>query len=288
MLCRRLMQVRSCSSSNTTLINMACPVVYLGEFSDSNFSSRVQQKVQSQLRDTQIEVRRPSIAPVYANIATNSVQAQAAEEAAATRSPTAIQLQSKAQVIVDVATIFPPREIAFFLLHIFFEYAQTNYFYVDERFLRLRLREFYSSPLRLDSSHAPWVCTLLMMFAIGTQFAHLESHTDSSNDSGEASDQQHNSTGKNDHEVGLSFYHAACRLIPDVIADASIESVQAFLLLGVYALPVDAAGLSCTYFGIAIKIATQNGMHRNFTKSLDERQVELRRRIFWTAVTLER
>lgn len=144
----------------------------------------------------------------------------------------------------------------------------------------MQLQRFYSSSLELDNTDSSWVCTVLMMFAIGTQFAHLASR--------EGDGQQSMATSGTDDEIGRSFYHAACRLIPDAIADASITSIQAFLLLGVYTLPVDAATLSCTYLGIAIRIAVQSGMHRNLTKSLDARQVELRRRIFWTAVTLER
>lgn len=52
--------------------------------------------------------------------------------------------------------------------------------------------------------------------------------------------------------------------------------------------PVDAAGLSCTYLGIAIKIATQNGMHLKYDKHLEPREMEMRRRIWWTVYTLER
>lgn len=44
---------------NTTIpvLMLTHHVVYLGEFSDSNFSMRVQQKLQSQLRNTALEVR---------------------------------------------------------------------------------------------------------------------------------------------------------------------------------------------------------------------------------------
>lgn len=125
-----------------------------------------------------------------------------------------------------------------------------------------------------------------MMFAVGTQFAHLSSMPDEHGPAELSTGQE--DTHSADDAVVLAFYHSAARLIPDVIAAASIDSVQAFLLLGVYALPIDAAGLSCTYLGIAIRIATQNGMHRRYHKNLEPRQVELRNRIWWTAFTLER
>lgn len=89
--------------------------------------------------------------------------------------------------------------------------------------------------------------------------------------------------------VGLVFYRVACRLIPDVILAASHESAQAFLLLAIYALPVSTGGLSYTYFGLAMKMAIQNGMHRKCSEgNCDIRTIELRNRLFWTIYTLER
>ena len=125
------------------------------------------------------------------------------------------------------------------------------------------------------------------MFAIGTQFAHLSSREGQADASKTRNVELDNSASPDD-DVALTFYHAAISLIPDVISLASIESVQAFLLLGVYALPVDAAGLSFTYFGIAIKMAIQNGMHRKYHKGMDARTIELRNRIWWTTYTLEK
>ncbi|EON68772.1 hypothetical protein W97_08030 [Coniosporium apollinis CBS 100218] len=189
-------------------------------------------------------------------------------------------------MIVDATASFPPAGIAYFLFDVFFDYAQTNYSYVDECSLRQKLQDFYTLTPVLGTHDAPWICTVLMMFAVGTQFAHLSSrpHEHHSVELSTGQEDAHSA----DDAVVLTFYHSASRLIPDVIAAASIDSVQAFLLLGVYALPIDAAGLSCTYLGIAIRIATQNGMHRRYHKYLEPRQIELRNRIWWTAFTLER
>ena len=174
-----------------------------------------------------------------------------------------------------------------FLVDVFFEYAQTNYSYVDEQSLRRKLDSFSSQPRPLASTDASWVCTILMVFAVGTQFADLsslEGRKDILTTRNGISDSQTSP----DDEVALTFYRAAIALIPDVISLASIESVQAFLLLGVFALPIDACGLSFTYFGIAIKMAVQNGMHRKYSLNLDARTIELRNRIWWTAYTLEK
>lgn len=92
---------------------------------------------------------------------------------------------------------------------------------------------------------------------------------------------------QNDH-IGLELYRFSCRLIPDLITIASVETVQAFLLLGVYTLPIDSSGLAYTFYGIAIKMAIQNGMHRKFTgDNLDPETVEIRNRLWWSAYSLE-
>ncbi|KAF9629126.1 hypothetical protein BFW01_g10329 [Lasiodiplodia theobromae] len=249
---------RATSEDEDFTINPVSPTsaLYSGELSHSNFSLRLQQRVERRLNEAVPELQGRPDAPAD--------------------SPSAIKLRSQASVVIDAVSSFPPAEVAAFLADVFFKFAQTNYSYVDEQTLRQKLGRFYSLSPEIDINDAPWVCTILMIFAIGTQFAHLSSSAEDGTDHGA------------DDILALEFYHKASGLISDVIAVASIESVQAFLLLGVYTLPIDAAGLSCTYLGIAIKIATQNGMHRKHHKTLASRQVELRRRLWWTAYTLER
>jgi len=199
----------------------------------------------------------------------------------------ASRLHTRPSTIVEAAKVLPPREVANFLVETFFEYAQTNYFYVDEQSLRQKFDSFYSHPQPLSPEDAAWLCTLLMLFATGTQFAHLTSQA-RQDDASRTSDLDLAVVSSPDDEAALNFYYAAITLIPDVISLASIDSVQAFLLLGMYTLPVDAAGLSFTYLGIAIKMAVQNGMHRRYHKGMDARTIEIRNRIWWTTYTLEK
>lgn len=148
------------------------------------------------------------------------------------------------------------------------------------------MNDFYSSAISLGIDDAPWVCIVLMMFAVGTQFAHLDkTHYGGLSDADAVVGAMMGST---DDALALAFYRKAAFLVPDMMTLASLESVQAFILLGVYTLPVDPGGLSCTYFGIAIRLATQNGMHLKRQKCRDPVELELRRRIWWTACTLER
>lgn len=208
-------------------------------------------------------------------------------ETAVEESNPSTHLLSRDAVVLEAVSLFPPAHSALILLNVFFEFAQTNYFYVDEETLRQRLDQFYSSSARVGINDAPWVCTALMVFALGMQFAHLYQPSSRSSCGG-LMREAYSVCQTMDDALALTFYRKASNMIPDILAMASLESIQAFLLLGIYVLPVDPAGLSCTYFGIAIKVATQSNMHHKSGDELSAREAELRKRVWWTAYTLER
>ncbi|RDW68986.1 Zn(II)2Cys6 transcription factor [Aspergillus mulundensis] len=188
------------------------------------------------------------------------------------------QLQSSTHLVSAAVSHLPPRSITEFLLSMFFKYATLNVFYIEESWIKERVARCYNSAAVYSLADTPWVCSLFAVLAIGTQVAHMEG------EQAEAED----STLCSEDSVGLSLYHTACRLIPDVLLVASHESVQAFLLLALYALPVSTGGLSYSYLGIAVKMAIQNGMHRKYTGEGDPHIIETRNRIFWTACTMDR
>lgn len=196
----------------------------------------------------------------------------------------ATQLQSPASTVFTVLQSLPPRHVIEFLVQIYFQYAQTNSFFIEKNWLQEKLSAIHDRPSGITSDDAGWICSVLMVLAIGTQFAHMESEP-----SEPIEDSTYQSHTPSEHDVGVNFYHMACRLIPDVIAVASLESVQACLLLAHYALPLDTQGLAYTYLGLAVKVAIQNGMHRKYTgKEFDAHTVETRNRLWWTAYTLEK
>ncbi|KAL5357120.1 fungal-specific transcription factor domain-containing protein [Aspergillus floccosus] len=192
----------------------------------------------------------------------------------------ATDLQSSSSCVASATTYFPPRPIAEFLTDTFLQYAQTNYFYFDERVFREKMDFYYSIDRPLVIDDAGWICSLLMTFAIGTQFAYMQTAPPQGNPP--------SSRDIPDDRIGLELYRFSCRLIPDLITTASVETVQAFLLLGVYTLPIDTAGLAYTYYGLAIKMAIQNGMHRRLVApTIPPAIVEWRNRLWWTAYSLE-
>ncbi|KAJ5729478.1 uncharacterized protein N7483_003986 [Penicillium malachiteum] len=196
----------------------------------------------------------------------------------------ATHLQSSVHVITEAITHLPPRQIAEFLVGIFFKYTEVNSFYAERSWIQMKLTICYKYATEYTTGDIPWVCSIFAILAIGTQMAHMEEHK-SRPDSSIPEDV----AACSEDSIGLEFYRVACRLVPDVILAASYESVQAFLLLATYALPVSTGGLSYTYFGLAMKMAIQNGMHRRYIgHDCDTRTLELRNRLFWTVYTIER
>lgn len=176
----------------------------------------------------------------------------------------------------------PPRDIAEFLVHVFFRHAESNYFYVDRAWLLDVLDVFYNDPNRLVAKDAGKVSIALAIFAIGTQYAYL----DSLNPSGSSNP---GGMSFSEDEVGTMFFEQAAKLLPEVIQISSLESVQACLLLGLYCLPLDASGLAYTYFNLAIKLAIVNGMHRKYSgDEFDEVTIETKNRVWWTLYVVEK
>ncbi|CAJ0551621.1 Ff.00g056000.m01.CDS01 [Fusarium sp. VM40] len=249
-----------CASIDTA--STAC-----AEFSHHGFSERVQRKVKDKLDG-------------FGHQDSNTETAVSGKAASS-------YILSRDNAVLEAVSLFPPAPSALVLLRVFFEFAQTNYFYIDEETLRSRLDQFYSCPTRVGIDDAPWVAVALMMFSLGTQFSHLH-QSSARGSSRELMRDAYDICQTMDDTIASTFYRKAANLIPDIIAMDSIESVQAFLLFGIYVLPVDPAGLSCTYFGIAIKVATQFNIHQRSPEDMSRREVELRKRVWWTAYALER
>ncbi|KAL6249524.1 hypothetical protein RBB50_003377 [Rhinocladiella similis] len=120
---------------------------------------------------------------------------------------------------------------------------------------------------------------ILSVFAVGTQYAHLQP----------SSKERNEINSKLESELGSSFYQKAARMLPDLIHLGSLESVQACLVLGLYSLPVDACGLGYIYLNLAIRLAQQNGMHRQDSDHIFSPQLsQIRKEVWWTAYCMEK
>lgn len=145
----------------------------------------------------------------------------------------------------------------------------------------------YENPSLLSSKDTGTVCSLLIVLAIGTQYAYLDS--ESSREMSHAKSLGIEKSPFSEDDVGRMFFQKASKLIPDLITVASLESVQACLLIGLYTLPLDTSGLSYIYLNLAVKLGIQNGMHRKCVgDGFPAVTVELRNRVWWTAFAVER
>ncbi|KAJ5392953.1 transcriptional regulator family: Fungal Specific TF [Penicillium sp. CMV-2018d] len=230
---------------------------YSGEFSHWNFSQKLRRKMSCQIDQIDSRVKeywRPT------------------------------QLQSSPEIMMETMVHLPPRPIADFLINMFFKYAEINSFYIERKWIEEKVSLCYSSTTTYTAIDFPWVCSVFVVLAIGTQVAHMEDEKPKPD-----SEVTEELNLCSEDSVGLVFYHAACKFIPDVLLVASHESVQVFLLLATYSLPVSTGGLAYTYYGLAMKMAIQNGMHRQYQgDNCDSRTIEIRNRLFWTAYTVEK
>lgn len=233
---------------------------YSGEFSHWNFSMRLKSYVEQQLQGT------------TGSDAVNQFQVLDYWRAH--------HLKSRDSSMKSILNSLPGKDVALFLVSKFCQYAQTTTFFVDEEWVRERINALYQHNVVLSSDDACWLCSTLMVLAVGTQFAHMPQNTPSHGEGGIESVAD---------AVGISFYQQAADLIPDVIAIASVDSVQAFLLLAHYALPLDAHGVAYTYLGLALRMAIQNGMHRKYLgNEFDAYTLDLRNRLWWSTYRLEK
>ncbi|KZF24287.1 hypothetical protein L228DRAFT_275586 [Xylona heveae TC161] len=259
---------------------------YSGEFSHWSFGERIQRRINEWAREADSEVMISHPGTFILERFPADIKKGTSEDDQIKEFWRATKLQSHANIVPEIVESFPPPQVAHFLIQTFLKFCETNYYLVDDIWLYEKLDLCYSRPETLNNDDAGMVCVILAIFAIGTQYAHIQS---GSQQDGSREDDSVDSGNSAEDDIGLTFYRLACKLVPDVITLASLESVQAFLLLGVYTLPIDTGGLCYTYLGIALKMAIQNGMHRRYTGGggLDPRRVELRNRLWWSAYAME-
>ncbi|RAQ76622.1 fungal specific transcription factor [Aspergillus flavus] len=233
---------------------------YSGEFSYWNFSMRIKHQIEHQTRRSLAQHTHNADQRVF-----EYWRAQ--------------QLRSGQSHLSAAISSCPPRQIARFLANTFFKYAETHYFFVQKRWFFENLNVLYSDPGSFGRKGAAVISILLTVFAVGTQYAYLDSPSHNTTSDGDFSED----------DIGATFYQNAVRLLPEIIESSCLESVQACLLFGFYSLPIDASGLGYIYINLAVRLAMQNGMHRKCKNDVfNPDMIETRNRVWWTAYSLER
>lgn len=173
---------------------------------------------------------------------------------------------------------FPPQPVAEFLLSVCIDHGTDSFFYFDQAQFLADVKEFYAdsgSPLRSDST---FVCMAHAALALGSQWTTLAKPEHSEG-----------SLMQEDGDPGRIFYNEARALIPDIMDRPSIRCVQAPYIIGVYLLPSSAIGSSYMYMGIALRKALALDLHQDTDDPLlNEKEKEIRRRVWWALYALER
>lgn len=172
----------------------------------------------------------------------------------------------------------PPRNVTDFLVDVFFHAVEANYYYMDREEFRTRLGAYYSSSTCTDSDPS-FLCLVLMVLAMGSQFAELQAPRKP----GPLGPRMGGSG------PGTVFYLKAKALLSDVVTQCSLESIQTCFLMGLFLLPSNISDLSYVYHGMALKMAISAGLHRRISGvNLDQKITSVRNRLWWSLYTSER
>ncbi|KAJ5370973.1 uncharacterized protein N7496_007065 [Penicillium cataractarum] len=173
---------------------------------------------------------------------------------------------------------FPPQPVADFLLSVFTKHATDTFFYFDQAQLIGEIEEFYATPTTSLRSDPSFIGLAMATFALASQWTTLERP--------EGSDIIRN---RESSDLGRLFHYHAKTLMPDILDRSCLRSIQAPFVLGVYLMPASAIGSSYVYMGMALRKALTFDLHLNVEdQGMDEREKEVRRRLWWSIYSLER
>lgn len=169
---------------------------------------------------------------------------------------------------------FPPQSVAEFLVNVCIKYGTDVFFYFDQTQISDELDKFYNDPSCQLRSDPSFVCLVLTIFALGSQWTSLE--------------RRGNPPTVPEGDPGQMFFQQASSLIPDILEDDSIRSIQACFILSVYLMPMNVVGTSYLYMTMALRKALSLGLHQDPGDLMEERERETRRRLWWSIYSLER
>jgi len=177
----------------------------------------------------------------------------------------------------EILKQFPPKSVADFLSSCCYELATDSFFYFDQHDFQRQLDEVYlddSSRLREDGI---FLCLVLMVFALGSQFANLKTKTSTAWNPGTSSC------------PGRYFYSVASRLLPMATFECSIRAMQTCLLTAIYLLPEHVYDKGYLFLNHALRIAISLDLHRQKADAKDYCQgSEIKRRLWWSLFSLDR
>jgi hypothetical protein len=178
---------------------------------------------------------------------------------------------------IEAMKAFPPQEIATFLVSTFFYYVEATFFYCDREWFYTTLNSIFTGTASASAADDAFICFTLLVFAFGSQFAHLRSRA------------KFQDSLPQDLDPGKRFYDSAQKLIPRIIATCTLRGIQVCLLAGLYNLPYNLPDTSYLYLGMAMRMSIASGLHRKtLAATLDPRTTEVRNRLWWSVYSIDK
>ncbi|KAI5461595.1 fungal-specific transcription factor domain-containing protein [Mariannaea sp. PMI_226] len=172
--------------------------------------------------------------------------------------------------LLPVLNQFPNQSEANSLIDTFFSVGQGNCYFLHEDSLRARVSEIYHTKPNWPQD-LKFVGLALITFAIASQYPCVKDNCDETGLPGEV------------------YFKSFQRLLPNILAEPSLESIQSCLLMAAYLLPIYGTKISHIYIHQAMRIAISLGLHQeNTNKSFPIPLREVCNRVFWTAYINER
>ncbi|CZT49582.1 uncharacterized protein RSE6_10452 [Rhynchosporium secalis] len=184
---------------------------------------------------------------------------------------------ARSEEAVEALKAFPPQEIAAFLVSTFFYHVEATFFYCDREWFYTTLNEVFTGDVPGRAVDDAFICFALLVFAFGSQFAHLRSRAKSQD------------SLPPDLDPGRRFYDCAQTLVPKIIATCTLKGIQVCLLAGLYNLPYNLPDTAYLYLGMAMRMSIASGLHRKtLATTLDPRMLEVRNRLWWSVYSIDK
>ncbi|ORY85439.1 fungal-specific transcription factor domain-domain-containing protein [Protomyces lactucae-debilis] len=168
---------------------------------------------------------------------------------------------------------YPPYEVAQLLVSNYFNHSHTQAPFLHHPSVQQRFTAFYAT--NFQDTQPTWCFIFLMVLAIG----------ETTLERSEALNGR-----KVQREGNYHFFESAMELLEDAIDKTSITTVQCLLLMATYALQHPQALSIYRIVGYAMRLCIELSLHRTQSKkkSLTPLDREMRKRIFWSAYSLDR
>lgn len=158
--------------------------------------------------------------------------------------------------------MLPDKKYALSLIDKVIRFLSHEYYLFDSQDFYKQVDEAYE---KLRDKKPLWICYFLITLAVGEQYCN---------------------TSPDGEIPGMRFYSAAMRLYKTSYEEPTLEFVQMLLLIAFYLQGLNSANAAFSFYGLAMRSALIQGLHRNITTA-SPIEKEKRKRLWWTVFNMD-